>query len=210
MLKRTLLSAAALIAAASLGAGVASAAPHTSSFADRSSTKTTDDGWRVTATKAREQVRSVPPLNRSPFTREGFLSLRAAGSIAGAGKAAINAGTVTGGFEVGCNTDVTSGATIGVAGGPNATLNISYPPALGVGANLQPSISSTLRPGTITDISLGTKSLAAAAGAITLNGVHVRVDGCLGPVAIRAYVTVAISTALNDDSVNVYGKPHYL
>lgn len=39
---------------------------------------------------------------------------------------------------------------------------------------------------------------------------HVKVDGCLGPVAVRAYVTVAISTPVNDTTVNVYGKPHYL
>ncbi|MGZ8178047.1 MspA family porin [Williamsia sp. SKLECPSW1] len=196
-----------------LSAASAAAGPNMkpgNSFADRSVTRTTDDGWVVTATKARESVRSVPPLNQSPWTREGFVSLRAAGSIAGAGRSPVTSGTVTGGFQVGCNTDVTSGATIGIAGGPNATLNVSYPPALGIGASVQPSISSVLRPGTIADVSFGTKKLAAASGAINATDVHIKVDGCLGPVVLRSYVTVAISTPNNDDTVNVYGLPHYL
>lgn len=189
----------------------ASPAPQaTKPFADQSVSKTTDDGWVVTATKAREKIRSVRPLNQSPWTREGFVSLRNAGTISGTGRVPVSAGTVTGGFQIGCNTDVTSGATIGIAGGPNATLNISYPPALGVGAAVQPSISSVLRPGTIADIPLGTKKLATSSAAITVNDVHIKIDGCLGPVVLRAYTTVAISTSLNDDTVNVYGQPHFL
>lgn len=200
------LAVAGLIGAA----GLSGAAPAKSSFVDRSVTKTTDDGWKVVASKSRERIRSVPPLNQSPWTREGFLSLKATGIIAGAGSSPVLAGTVTGGFQVGCNTDVTSGATVGISGGPNATLNISYPPALGVGASLQPSISSTLKPGTITDVPFGSKRLTATRGSINVDNVHIRVDGCLGPVTLRAYVTVAISTPLNDDTVNVYGQPHYL
>ncbi|GAA1463279.1 MspA family porin [Williamsia maris] len=213
-LTRPMTADAALLCAVAAGTATAHAAPalkaQPDTFADRSVTRTTDDGWRVTATKSRENIRSVPPLNASPWTREGFLSLRSAGTITGAGSSPINSGTVTGGFQIGCNTDVTSGATVGIAGGPNATLNISYPPALGVGASIQPSISSTLKPGTITDIPLGSKKLAADRGAITATGVHIKIDGCLGPVTLRSYVNVAISTPLNDDTVNVYGQRHHL
>ncbi len=210
---RAIAPTAALLCALAVGAGVAHAAPpHTAAnpFADRSVTRTTDDGWSVTATKSQEKVRSVPPLNASPWTREGFLTLKAAGSITGSGSSPVTSGTVTGGFQVGCNTDVTSGATVGISGGPNATLNISYPPALGIGASVQPSISSTLKPGTITDIPIGLKRLAGARGAITADGIHIRVDGCLGPVTLRSYVTVAISTPANDTTINVYGQPHHL
>nr|WP_269432802.1 MspA family porin [Gordonia sp. HS-NH1] len=49
--------------------------------------------------------------------------------------------------------------------------------------------------------------LAGPSAGLTVDGVHVKVDGCLGPVAVRSYVTVAISTPLNDNTVNVYGKP---
>ncbi|MFT4126793.1 MAG: MspA family porin [Gordonia sp. (in: high G+C Gram-positive bacteria)] len=170
----------------------------------------TDDGWRVTAIKSHEQVRSVPPLNQSPWTREGFLSLKATGLITGSGSVPVQAGTVSGGYQIACNTDVTSGATLGVSGGPSAQMNISYPPAVVIGATVTPNVSTTLRPGTISDIPFGTKTMQTGKAGITIDGVHVKVDGCLGPVAVRAYATVAISTALNDNTVNVYGKPHYL
>lgn len=190
------------------GAGVGLAAPN--SFADRSVSKTTDDGWRVTAVKAQEKVRSVAPLNQSSWTREGFLSLKGRALISGSGRAPVDAGTLTIGFQIGCNTDVTSGITVGVMGGPTAQMSISYPPAAIIGAQVMPNVSATLKPGTITDIPFGTKKLAGPSAGLTLDGVHVKVDGCLGPVSLRAYVTVAISTKANDNTVNVYGAPHYL
>ncbi len=200
--------AALAVAASVVGAGASGAAP--SSFADQQTTKRTDDGWVVSAIKSHEQVRSVPPLNQSPWTREGFLSLKGEGVIAGSGSVPVQAGTVAAGFQIGCNTDVTSGATVGISGGPSAQMNISYPPAVVIGATVTPNISTTLRPGTIADIPFGSKKMQTGKAGITVDGVHVKVDGCLGPVALRAYVTVSVSTALNDNTINVYGKPHYL
>ena len=202
-------AAVAAALAGMLGAGVAGAAPG-GSFADRSVTRTTADGWKVTAVKAGERVRSVPPLNQSPWTREGFLSLRGEGRIGGAGTAPVDAGVVSTGFQIGCNTDVTSGITLGVAGGPTAQMSISYPPAAIIGAQVMPSVSTTLRPGTIADIPFGNKRLQGPSAGISLDGVHVKVDGCLGPVAVRAYTRVAISTKANDSTYHVYGTPHYL
>ncbi|MEP9414261.1 MspA family porin [Gordonia sp. VNQ95] len=201
-------SAALAAAVAVMAAGVAGAAP--SSFADQQTTKRTDDGWVVSAIKSHEQVRSVPPLNQSPWTREGFLSLKGEGVIVGSGSVPVQAGTVAVGFQIGCNADVTSGATVGISGGPSAQMNISYPPAVVLGATVTPNISTTLRPGTIADIPFGGKRMQTGAAGITVDGVHVKVDGCLGPVALRAYVTVSLSTALNDNTINVYGQPHYL
>ncbi|WP_083837244.1 MspA family porin [Gordonia effusa] len=172
--------------------------------------KRTDDGWVVSASKLNEKVRSVPPLDQSPWTREGYLSLKGTADIRGAGKVAVNSGALSVGFAVACNTDVTSGVTLGVTGGPTAQMSITYPPALVIGAQVLPNVSTTLRPGTISDVSFGSKKLAAAHAGVELDGVHVKVSGCLGPVAVRAYVSVAISTPLNDNTIHVYGKPHYL
>lgn len=200
--------AAAVMVGVFAGAGASGAAPNT--FADQQVSKTTADGWTVTAIKADEKVRSVAPLNQSPWTREGFLSLRGEGRITGAGRTAVSAGTINAGFQIGCNTDVTSGLTLGVTAGPTAQMSISWPPALIVGAQASGNISTTLKPGTIADIPFGTKKLAGPSAGLTVDGVHVKVDGCLGPVAVRSYVTVAISTPTNDNTINVYGQPHYL
>ena len=199
-------AAAAVAVGAVAGPGTAAAA----TFPDHHMSKTTADGWRVTAIKADEKVRSVAPLNQSPWTREGFLSLRGEGRITGAGRTPVSAGTITTGFQIGCNTDVTSGITLGITAGPTAQMSISWPPALIVGAQANGNISTTLKPGTIANIPFGTKKLAGPSAGLTVDGVHVKVDGCLGPVAVRAYTTLAISTPTNDNTINVYGQPHYL
>ncbi len=192
-------AAAAVMFGLAAGANTGAAAPN--AFADRQVSKITADGWTVTAIKAGEKVRSVAPLNQSPWTREGFLSLRGEGRITGAGRVAVSAGTVNAGFQIGCNTDITSGVTLGITAGPTAQMSISWPPALIVGAQANGNISTTLKPGTIADIPFGTKKLAGPSAGLAVDGVHVKVDGCLGPVAVRSYVTVAISTPTNDNTI---------
>ncbi len=204
------MSVAALAVGADHSAGIAVGAPSGNGFADRTVTRTTGDGWKVSAVKASERVNSVPPLNQSPWSKEAFLSLRGEGRITGEGALPVNAGAVSTGFQVGCNTDATSGVTLGVTGGPTAQMSISYPPAIVIGAQVMPSISTTLRPGTIVDVPFGTKPMAGGKAGIELSGVHLKVDGCLGPVAVRAYTRVAISTAANDTTIHAYGKPHTL
>ena len=121
----------------------------------------------------------------------------------------MNAGVVATGFHVGCNTSFDS-VTVGGSAGPTAQLSVSYPPAVVVGAQAMGNISASFRPGSIVDIPFGTKQMAGDKAGIELDGVHVKVDGCVGPVAVRAYTRVAISTAANDTTVHVYGKPHKL
>lgn len=150
-----------MLASTAVPAGVASGAPNT--FADQRVSKLTADGWRVSAVKSQEKVHSVAPLNQSPWTREGFLSLRGAGHIAGSGREPVTAGTVTAGFQVGCNTDVTSGLALGVTAGPTAQMSISWPPALIVGAQAMPNVATTLKPGTIADVPFGTRPSPARA-----------------------------------------------
>ena len=104
------------------GAGMSAAAP--SSFADRHVSKVTDDGWRVTAVKSDEQVRSVLPLNQSAWTREGFLSLKGEGvaqqcshGARGAAIASGIAGAMVGAPEVGIAGGLIGGCAAGIANG---------------------------------------------------------------------------------------------
>src|SRR5258707_2122868 len=83
---------------------------------DKSRIRTTDDGWRVQVTKADEKLDRVSNLAASPFTREGFVSLKAITDISGHGRMPVNSGSLTVGYQVGCQTDVSNGLTAGLSG----------------------------------------------------------------------------------------------
>ncbi|MGK2383085.1 MspA family porin [Gordonia tangerina] len=53
------------------------------------------DGWTVRLVKFDEEVHSVPALNQSPWTREGFLSLGGRLEISGTGKSPVTAAALS-------------------------------------------------------------------------------------------------------------------
>ncbi|WP_433734233.1 MspA family porin [Nocardia sp. CA-129566] len=201
-----------------MAAGVLSIVPAQSASADappdQSRTVTTEDGWELTVTKAAENLDRVPNLADTAFTREGFVSLRAVADIAGAGSVAVNSGTLTLGYQIGCQIDVSNGISVGLAAsvGPNVNVMVAPTPGLGVGvgAAALPSVSTTFKPGTITTIPFGTKALAGPHGSITTDQVQIKIDACMGPVSLRSYVIASISTNTADNSVAVYGDPIWL
>ncbi|KZM69274.1 hypothetical protein AWN90_09670 [Nocardia terpenica] len=171
----------------------------------------TDDGWTLSVTKTQESLDRWPALDATPTSREGFASLEATADITGNGTKPVNSATVTLGYQVGCQIDVSTGLTLGMglSFGPNVSVNISYPPSVSVGAqaSVTPNIQTTVKPGTIATIPFGSKPLAASHASITADQVEVKVDACLGPVTLRSFATAAMSTATADNSVTVYGDP---
>lgn len=192
-----------------LGAGVASATPTV--LESKSESKVTDDGWVVSVSASELSANPVPNLARSPFTREGFFSSKTTGTVAGAGTVPVRSGYVEQGLQVGCEVDVSSGATVGLAAslGPSVGVSLTGPNA-GVTASVGPSVSAQVKPGTITTISLGSKDLAGARASVSTSNLHVKIDGCLGAVSIRSYSLFAVSTATSDDSLYVYSEPTWL
>ncbi|WP_194836679.1 MspA family porin [Nocardia sp. XZ_19_369] len=182
--------------------GTAAAEP----LADKSRETTTDDGWQIRLTKTEENLDRYPNLAATPFTREGFVSLKAIADIDGTGTAPVNSGAITLGYQLGCQVDVSNGMAIGLAIGPSITIGITT----GVGASASISPTVYLKPGTITTIPFGTKSLAGRHGSITSDQVHIKIDGCMGPVSLRSYAQVNITTPTADNSLAVYGDPIYL
>ncbi|GAA1618510.1 MspA family porin [Nocardia ninae] len=181
---------------------------------DRSRVVLTDDGWTLTVTKAAETLDRYPNLAATMFTREGFVSLKAVAEISGAGTQPVGTGVVSFGYQVGCQIDVSSGLTtgLGMSVGPNASLNISYPPSVSVGVNasVSPNISTTLKPGSIATVEFGRKQLAAGRASIAMDQVEVKVDACMGPVSLRSFATATISTPTADNTTTAYGDPIWL
>ncbi len=120
--RTTAVAVTALLGA--LAAGPAAASPDT-----RRQVRT-DDGWVISIRKTGESVNSYPNLARSPWTREGFTTLKAVGEITGQGRAPVRSADVTTGYQIGCNTDVSSGITM--TGGLANTTTGGLSPTVGV------------------------------------------------------------------------------
>lgn len=206
---RVLVVLVSVLAAVAAGAGAAVAVPGV--FADRSIVRTSDDGWKVRLSMSGERVHSVPALSRGHGSYEAFLDLRGAAEISGRGSVPVDAAVLSTGFQVSCQWQM-DGVQAGITGGPTAQMSISYPPAVVLGAQVMPSVSTTLRNGTTADVKFATKQFQGSKAGARMEGVRVEIAGCVGLAkpAVRAYVRVAMSTAVNDNSFNLYGKPHRL
>lgn len=183
-------------------------------LADKARAVDTDDGWRLTVTKTAENLDRYPNLAATMFTREGFVAIKGVAEISGAGTVPVQQGTVSLGYQIGCQVDVSTGLTVGMglSVGPNASVTISQFPGATVGgsAAVTPNVSTTLKPGSITTVGFGTKPLAGPRASITADQIEVKVDACMGPVTLRSYVTARISTPTADNTVTVYGDPIWL
>ncbi|WP_327114330.1 MspA family porin [Nocardia sp. NBC_01730] len=181
---------------------------------DKSRAVTTEDGWDLRVTTTAASLDRVPNLAATPFTREGFVSLTATADISGTGQQPVDAGSLTLGYQIGCQVDVSTGVAVGLSGliGPNVGITVAPTPGLNVGGSALavPSISVNPKPGAITALPFGTKTLAGPHGSISVDQVQIKVDACLGAVSLRAYAIVSMSTATADNSVAVYGDPIWL
>jgi hypothetical protein len=197
---------ALLCATGGVGGPVAKAEPLP--VADVAQSTNTEDGWHLGVGLTQMTINSVPNMAATAFTREGFVTGKAAATIGGSGSSAVNNGTLILGLQLGCQIDLSEGASvggdaeIGVNPGFNSSNLFS---AIGPYADLEGNVSVNLLPGTITNVVLGKKSLKGRTGGITVHDAHVKVDACGGPVSIRFFSTVTIDTDKNDDSVNAYG-----
>ncbi|MGL4306833.1 MAG: MspA family porin [Mycobacteriaceae bacterium] len=205
-------SVTALCCAAVLGTGSVSA--ETVVLEDQVASRVTDDGWVLTLAATELAATPVPNLATTLFTREGFVSAKITGTIEGQGTTGIKTGYLEQGLQLGCQVDVSNGVALGLglSFGPNVGVTISGVPSVNVGVNagVNPSVNATIKPGAITTIPLGSKTLEAAKGSITVDWAHISVDGCLGPVTIRTYGRLSVSTKTADNSMYVYSDTTWL
>jgi hypothetical protein len=188
-------------------AGVAAADPLP--VADVTQSTDTDDGWHLSASLTRMTINSVPNMAATAFTREGFVTGKAAATIDGNGAVAVNSGTLVLGLQLGCQIDLSEGGSIGgdadIGINPGFNSGGSLLSDVGPYADLGGNVSINLLPGTITNVGLGKKSLKGRSGEIVVHDAHVKVDACGGSVSVRFFTSVMIDTDKSDDSVNAYG-----
>ena len=93
-----------------VSSGVAMADPLP--VADVTQSADTDDGWHLSAALTRMTINSVPNMAATAFTREGFVTGKAAATIDGNGAVAVNSGTLVLGLQLGCQIDLSEGGSV--------------------------------------------------------------------------------------------------
>ena len=206
-MRRLFTGGAVVVALLSVAEGVAAADPLP--VADVTQSTDTDDGWHLSAALTRMTINSVPNMAATGFTREGFVTGKAAVSIDGNGAIPVQSGTLVMGLQLGCQVDLSEGGNVGV--NADAGINPGFQNGgnlfnvFGPYADIGGNASINLLPGTITNLGLGKKELKGRTGEIVVHDAHVKVDGCGGQVSVRFFATAMIETDKSDDSVNAYG-----
>ncbi|MGD9618786.1 MAG: MspA family porin [Mycolicibacterium sp.] len=175
-------------------------------MASKSYDKQTRDGWNLNILLEREFVNSIPNLANARESREGFVTLSATATATG-GSSAITDSLFIVGYQLGCQTDVSTGVQLGGAGGlsPIADLGLLD---IGVAGGLSGYIQTVLQPGVIVDLPLSNMALNEDGRAmIDLDNIHVKADACGGDVTIRSYGYLRISTEAAHTQFAIYGDP---
>jgi hypothetical protein len=166
--------------------------------------KTTRDGWHLTLSIDNERVNSVPNLAAALNSREGFVTLSATATASGR-SAPITDSLFIAGYQLGCQSDVSSG--LGIGGIASANASVGVPSGVNVGGGLTGFIQTVIQPGVITELPMANMALSDGRAMLDIDNVHIKADACGGDVTIRSYAYLRISTAAAHSSFAIYGDP---
>lgn len=213
-MKQGLRSAVAAIAVAAtlVGGGQAFAAP--TPLSNKVDRLTTDDNWEISLRASELVVNPMHNLASTPTSREGWISSRVQGVIAGKGDKPVQSAIIEHFLVIGCAVDVSDGGSVGLSAsvGPTVGVTISGIPSANIGAQatISPSITANIKPGRISELSLGKKQLQGDRASIRVKRARISVDGCLGRTSVRIIARLSVSTETADDTINVFSARTWL
>ena len=173
-------------------------------LANQQYSKTTRDGWHLTLSIDNERVNSVPNLAAAVNSREGFVTLSATATATG-GSAPITDSLFIAGYQLGCQSDVSSG--LGIGGIASANASVGVPSGVNVGGGLTGFIQTVIQPGVITELPMANMALSDGRAMLDIDNIHIKADACGGDVTIRSYAYLRISTGVAHSSLAIYGDP---
>ncbi|MFG1934246.1 MspA family porin [Mycobacterium sp. NPDC048908] len=184
-------------------------------MAPKSYSKQTRDGWQLSISIEGERINSVPNLAGASTSREAFVTLAATATAAG-GETPITDSLFITGYQLGCQTDVSSGLGMGGAGagGGNAGIGNEVINPIGASDNVGAAgggagfVQTTIQPGVIVEVPMSNMVLSPDGRAmLDLDNIHIKADACGGDVTIRSYAYLRVATALTHTGLAVYGDP---
>ena len=182
-------------------------------MAPQSYDKVSRDGWHLNIRIDHEVINSVPNLAAAANSREGFVTASATATATG-GSSPITDSLFILGYQLGCQSDVSTGLQIGGTAGiaPSVGVGVgggALPTAsAGIAGGLAGFVQTVVQPGVIVDLPLANIALSSSnQGGLDIDNIHIKADACGGPVAIRSYAYLRISTATAHTELAIYGDP---
>jgi len=206
-----------LVIGGSLGMapGTAIVAADPIDMAPKSYSKQTRDGWQLSISIDGERINSVPNLAGATTSREAFVTLASTATATG-GETPITDSLFITGYQLGCQTDVSSGLGMGGAGAGGGNVGVGGEVINPVGAsdNLGAAgggagfVQTTIQPGVIVEVPMSNMALSPDGRAmLDLDNIHIKADACGGDVTLRSYAYLRVATALTHTGLAVYGDP---
>ncbi|MUM19950.1 MspA family porin [Mycobacterium sp. CBMA271] len=180
-------------------------------MASQQYSRTTRDGWHLEIRLDHERVNSVPNLAAASNSREAFITLSGTATATG-GTNPITDSLFLIGYQLGCQSDVSSGLQIGGSAGVAPSVNVGVLPlqTVGVGgsAGVSGFVQTVVQPGVIVNLPLGNMVLSQGnTGALDLDNVHVKADACGGDVTVRSFASLRVATETGHTEFAIYGDP---
>ena len=175
-------------------------------------TKDTRDGWHLQIQIDHELINSVPNLAEAANSREGFVTASGTATATG-GSSPITDSIFILGYQLGCQSDVSTGLQLGGTAGvaPLGSIGIGSGQtgaSIGGAAGAAGFVQTVLQPGVIVDLPLANMTLSDHGTAmLDVDNIHIKADACGGDVTIRSYAYLRISTAEAHTEFAVYGDP---
>ncbi len=203
----TAMTLAVFCTIAGVMAGPAHADP--TAMAPQNYDKVSRDGWHLHIKIENESINSVPNLAAAVNSREGFVTASGTATATG-GASPITDSIFILGYQLGCQSDVSTGLQLGGTGGiaPFAGIGGGVVPTAGVTGGVAGFVQTVVQPGVIVDLPLANMALSDSGEAmLDIDNIHIKADACGGDVNIRSYAYLRISTALAHTEFAIYGDP---
>lgn len=204
-----MMTAAVALALCTSGTAAAEPVP----MPPRTYDKLSRDGWHLQISLERELVNSVPNLANADHSREGFVTVSGTATATG-GSVQITDSLFIVGYQLGCQSDVSTGVQVGGTAGiaPQGSLGIGGGTPLGANigstAGAAGFVQTVVQPGVIVDLPLSNMALGDGGQAmIDIDNIHIKADACGGDVTIRSYGYLRISTSSAHTQFAIYGEP---
>lgn len=179
-------------------------------------TTTSPDGWTLTLGAKDETQKIIMPLTTAISSREYEVGGVFNGSMTGPEEEERPRGLLEVGYQIGCGIDMSTSNGVSLTGtaGINSSLGIlgtdvisPFPEGIlpGVGGNLGGGITIGLKPGIINMVKVTDKEFTGAEPWVMVQGLRIKIDGCVGESFIRSYAVLTRETEVSEVVLAYYG-----